>query len=274
MNIFRLTPDFSVLVMADSLPLPSGVEIPSPVTSARGEPSSPSGYLHQDESIVADTSSQRRIDEFSITPAPPLQPPKPTPQSEETHDSPTDSKSLNDEDIESDSEVYFTPLDLAEANVYVAIRDNAPKKIINSLRDKVRYERVMIKKKSVVRELEANLPPEQIASIRTESQKSAPSREEKYDRVMRYLKSHPDDPMTQKYTPEGICDAIVDNKKGAFKGTEREQFRIFRKKVISGYSSFKSRRIAKAYVRLLKEANAIAADLHLAHGLDQLSQRS
>ena len=259
MDIFRLPPDFSVLLMVDSLPLPFGAGIPSPATSARGWPSGPSGYLYLDESILAYPSPQRRIDEFSITSVPPLQPPKPTPQSEGTHDSPPDSKSLNDDDIESDSEIYFTPLDLAEANVYFALRDNAPKKIINSLRDKVRYERVMIKKKSVVRELEANLPPEQIAAIRTESQKSAPSREEKYDRVMRYLKSHPDDPMTQKYTPEGICDAIVDNKKDAFKGTEREQFRIFRKKVISGYSSFKSRKIAKAYVRLLKEANTIAA---------------
>lgn len=246
------------------------------VMPAHGELLSPVGYLHQDQSTLADISPQRRIDEFSITPVPPcifypsagasrsgqqnlppLEPPRPTPQSERVQDSPTDGQSLDAEDIDPDSEIYFTPLEIAEAEVYHALERNAPKKAIDSLRNKVRYERVMLKKRNLVRELEASLPPEQIASIRTESQKSTPSREEKYDRVMRYLKSHPDDPLTIKYTPEGLCDAIVDNQKDAFTGTEREQFCLFRKKVISVYSSFKSRRIAKAYVRLLKQANVI-----------------
>ena len=275
MDIFQLSPDFSVLLLADSLPLPPDLEtLPQVmVTSVRAELSSPSGYLHQYKSILTDTSPQRRIDEFSITPVPPrtnnslvgvsrsgqenLPPLQPTPQSKWTQPPPTDSESLDAEDIESDSEIYYTPLEIAEAKVHLALERNAPKKIVKSLRDKVRYERATIKKQILVSELEANLPPEQIASIRTESQKSTPSKEEKYDRVMRYLKSRPNDPLTRKYTPEGLCAAIVDNKKNAFTDLELRQFHKFRKKVISGYSSFKSRRIAKEYVRLLKEANEI-----------------
>ncbi len=276
MDIFQIPPDFSVLLIADSLPLQPTFEASSRVmaTLAHGELPSPSGYLHQDQSILTDTFPQRRIDEFSITPVPsrtndsladasrngqdnPTEPPRPTPQSEWVQNSPTDSESLGAEDIESDSEIYSSPLEIAEAKVCLALERDAPKRIVNSLRDKVRYERVRIKKKALVSNLEANLPPGQIASIRAESHKSAPNREEKYDRVMRYLKSHPNDPLTRKYTPEGLCTAIVDNQKDAFTGMELRQFSKFRKKVISVYSSVKSRRIANEYVRLLKKANGI-----------------
>ena len=274
---FVCMPDFSTLLAAEHLDLPTDLETQSniygvPVCS---EPSAPSGYLSRENNNLADNTSRRRIDESSIKPVTPsmdgslvtisdssqpnfspLKLPLPS-QAELSQEPPTNSELVQTEKMATDIKLRLTALEIAEMEVTIAQKRAASRKTVNRLKGKVRHKKMLLRRLVTLNKLEANLSAEQIDSIKIESKKHAPTKTETYNRVMRYLVEHPDVQLTGKYPLGFLCAALVNSQKGALAETDHKAFWAIRKKVMGICRSIKSRKIHKEYCRLLGEANGI-----------------
>lgn len=266
MNDVLFIPDFSTPLAAGST-----ARHYSDIFSTLVHSDLPTSPVFLNHNTPADNSSQHRISDISITSVNPAtvsgslnigrssQPPPesaPLPQSELRSSLPTDTQLLPEEGMQ--AAPGLTPLARAEAMVQHAQECKAPMVVIHGLKDKVRHERMVNKKLALRTRLEANLSRQEIAAIRTQSaQCDPPDRREKYDILMKYFKTHPDEPLTKKYPLDFLCSSVIDKKKNDFEGEERKQLTAFKKRIVRTFSYVKCRRIDKNYISLLKRVNGL-----------------
>lgn len=181
----------------------------------------------------------------------------PPPESELSKAPPTNSEHMQAEEMGADID-KLTPLEQTEKRVDLALKRKASRKTIRRAKVTVKYHNVRAKKEALLEKLEANLPPKQIAEIQTESEKCTSSQEDKSKLIMQHLKKHRDDPLLKKYGLEFICNALVNDQKAIFDRKERKLFCAYKRSITSSFCTFKSRKIHKEYIRLLKIANGIA----------------
>ena len=278
MHDFVRMPDFSTLLTAEYLDLPTDLETQSNIYGASvcSEPPASSGYLSQENNNLADNTSRRRIDESSIKPMTPsmagslvtisgssqpnfssLKLPLPS-QAGLSQEPPTNSELVQTEKMAADIQLRLTALEIAKIEVTIAQKRAASRKTVNRLKGRVRHKKMLLRRLVTLNKLEANLSAEQIDSIKIESKKYAPTRTETYNRVMRYLVEHPDAQLTGKYPLGFLCTALVNSQEDALAETDHKAFWALRKKVMGVCRSIKSQKIHKEYRRLLGEANGIA----------------
>lgn len=274
----NLIPDLSTFLDDYSHPLFPDLEMESVVfgTSVCNlQPDPP--VLNNGSIIPADDTSQRRMDQFSIKLVPAsgdvclmsadhscdpklsfLESPRHVPfQSELNRASSTNCELMQPEDIGADFD-KLTPLEKAELQLKLAIEHDAPRSKIYTYRNKFRNEKNKAKRLARLKILQANLSQEQIAKIKIKSKKCATDKNEKYDFIMGHMKEHADKQLTKNHSLESLCNAIVHRKKVDFTDVEEELFLDYERRVVSTFSSRKSRKVEKEYIRLLKMANGIA----------------
>ena len=274
----NLIPDLSTFLDGESLSLFPELEMRSTIfgTSVCNLQSDPP-VLNNGSIIPADDTSQRRMDQFSIKLMPAsgdvclmsadhssdpkllfLESPRPVPLQSELSKVPSiNCELMQPEDMGADFD-KLTPLEKAELRLKLAIEHDAPSGKIYTLTNKVRNEKVKSKRLALLKKLEANLSQEQLAKIKNKSKKCATGKNEKYDFIMRHMKEHADKQLTKNHTVESLCNAIVQRQRVAFNDVEKDLFVNYKRCVRSTFSSSKSRKIAKEYIRLLKMANGIA----------------
>ena len=274
----NLIPDLSTFLDCDSRLLFPDLEMRPTFfgTSVFNLQSDPP-VLNNESGIPADDTSQRRMDQFSIKLVPTssdvcfmsadhssdpklsfLESPRPAPlQSELSKVSSTNCELMQPEDMRANFD-KLTPLEKAELQLKLAIEHDAPMSKIYTFTNKVRNEKNKSKRLALLKKLEANLSREQIAKIKNKSKKCATDKNEKYDFIMRHMKERADKRLTKNHSLESLCNAIVHRQKIAFNDVEENLFFNYKTCVVSTFSSRKSRKIEKEYIRLLKIANGIA----------------
>ena len=274
----NLIPDLSTFLDGESLSLFPDLEMKSTIfgTSVCNLPSGPP-VLNNGIITPSDDTPQRRIDQFLIKLVHPsgdvclvsadhisdpklsfLESPRPVPPQSELSKVPsTNCELMQPEDMRAAFD-KLTPLEKAELQLKLAIEHDAPGDKIYTFTNKVRNEKSKANRLALLKKLEANLSQEQIAKIKTESRKRATHKSEKYDFVMRHMKEHADKQLTKNHTLESLCTAIVQHQKVAFNDVEEDLFFDYKRRVQSTFSSRKSRKIEREYIRLLKMANGIA----------------
>ena len=275
----NLIPDLSTFLDDYNYPLFPDLEMKPTVfgTSVYNLQSAPP-VLNNGSTIPADDTSQRRMDQFSIKLVPTsgdvclmsadqscdpklsfLKSPRPVPlQSELSKVPSTNCELMQPEDMGADFD-KLTPLEKAELRLKLAIERDATRSEIRIFTNRFRNEQNKAKRLALLKQLEANLSQEQIAKIKIKSKKCATDKNEKYDFIMGHMKENADKQLTKNHSLESLCNAIVHRQKVAFNDVEEEDlFLDYRRRVKSTFSSRRSRKTEKEYIRLLKIANGIA----------------